>query len=102
MPRGQPRTDLPVTGLQPQGSPYRFDITPILGRCARTQLVCPMRPSRLPWGFNIMPILGRYARTQLICPMLFSASAAARLIAVVVFPLPPFPLQIAMRFTRPN
>ncbi len=27
-------------------------------------------PSRLPWGFNIMPILGRYARTQLICPML--------------------------------
>ncbi len=70
MPRGQPRTDLPVTGLQPQGSPYRFDITPILGRCARTQLVCPMRPSRLPWGFNIMPILGRYARTQLICPML--------------------------------
>ncbi len=59
-------------------------------------------PSRLPWGFNIMPILGRYARTQLICPMLFSASAAARLIAVVVFPLPPFPLQIAMRFTRPN
>ncbi len=22
-------------------------------------------PSRLPWGFNIMPILGRYARTQL-------------------------------------
>jgi hypothetical protein len=27
-------------------------------------------PSRLPWGFNIMPILGRYARTQLIYPML--------------------------------
>ncbi len=29
-----------------------------------------MAPSRLPWGFNIMPILGRYARTQLVCPML--------------------------------
>ena len=30
-----------------------------------------------PWVFNITPILGRYARTELVCPIPYSVMAAS-------------------------
>ena len=37
-----------IDGLPPsRGSPWVFNITPILGRCPRTQLVCPIPPETL-------------------------------------------------------